>query len=136
MLVVHIGHTILRQPELVDAAFEGAFLYTFDRIKNGVVNALHHGGKDVARRFIELVGIHANAKFIQRSCRFEHTEAGRAGGVINDVHALLVLAQGQFFATSRIAERFRRDARILSDHFTVRTHLLHAGTVSGFEFVN
>ncbi len=68
--------------------------------------------------------------------RFEHAEPCRAGRVVDDVHALLVLVERELLALAGIAERIRRHAGVLHDHGAVRADVLHARAVARFEFLN
>src|SRR5438105_5939647 len=51
-------------------------------------------------------------------------------------HALIVLAERELLAFTRILERIRRHTGVLRDNLTVGTDFLHTGAIAGLEFVN
>src|SRR5207248_2585438 len=97
----------------IDPAVEGSVLDALDGLEERVVDSLDHRRKDVALglplshlawRLIVLVGIDADGELAHSPCRLEDAQPRRAGGVVDDVGALLVLTQRQLLALSRIAE--------------------------------
>ena len=105
VLVVHVADAVLRQTEGVDAALERVVLHAADHLEHRDVDAFHHRREHAPRRFVVLVGVDADGVLARLPRRLEHAEPCRAGRVVDDVHALLVLVERELLALARIAER-------------------------------
>src|SRR5579863_9602315 len=103
--VVNIIDSLFLESKLFDLARqELPFLGVLDRLENGLVDLLGDRGEHEPRRVLELVRIHADGQCLFFARGLEDAQTGRAGGGVDDVGALFVLAQGQFFSLGRVLE--------------------------------
>src|SRR6266576_4736418 len=134
--VVDVADAPFLQSERIDPALEGVIRHPLNRIVGHCVDSLHHRCQHVTRRFIVLIGVDTDRELVCRARGLEHTLPGRAGGVENHLHTLVVLAERQLLSFAGLLERIGSDARVLCNHLTIRAHLLHTSAITSLGLVN
>src|SRR5262249_33806789 len=131
VLVVDVADAVLGEAELADAADELAGGDRLDRLLDGDVDALHHAGHDAAGRLGELVGVGPDGELAARHRRVEHALAGLAGGLEDDVGALVVLRERELLAGGRVGEGLGLGAGVGDGDDALGADLGDAGAVAG-----
>src|SRR2546423_15063082 len=72
--VVDVAHTMLGQPELIDAALEAVLFHELDDVEHRFIYTLHHRRQYMARRFAVLIRVYADRKVAGLTRRLEHAK--------------------------------------------------------------
>ena len=105
-----------------------------DRGKDCLVNCLGHAGQHTPRRKVGLIHVGADHELVRFAGSFDDAHAARAGGLVDDIRPLAVLAERKLLAFGRIVEGAAGHADEVGDNLDAGVDELRPLGVATLEF--